>query len=148
MPKPEVTDELPVAIEVLALEIPKEPAPLTDHHQEATAGMVVLGVTLQVTGQVIDPLREEGDLDLSGAGIAGTPAVLLDQLGFVFGGKALAVRPVEAGFQVPAPGRWKLAQTSRAASTSAPIWLINSSTSGKASSSRRRSRKETRKGFP
>ena len=62
-------DELLVAPVVLALEIVEQPAALTDHHQ-ATPGMEILLVRLQMIGQILDALGQDRDLDLGRAGVA------------------------------------------------------------------------------
>src|SRR4029453_11689790 len=69
-PKPELLENLTVALDFGALEVFEESAPLADQAQQATAGVVVLDVGLEVVSQPIDSLREERDLYLGRAGVA------------------------------------------------------------------------------
>ena len=48
--------------------------------------MVVLGVALEVLGQVVDALREDRDLDFGLTGVVGRALVLLDQRGLALSG--------------------------------------------------------------
>ena len=78
----EVRDDVAVAVQVGALEVAQQAAALADEHQQAAARVVVLGVRAQVLGQLVDPLGQERDLDLGGAGVVLGAAVLGDQLRF------------------------------------------------------------------
>src|SRR5687768_11123688 len=60
-------DQAPVPVRVLALHVVEEPPPLPDQLHQAAARMVVLRVRLEVLGQVVDPLAQDGDLDLGRA---------------------------------------------------------------------------------
>src|SRR5947207_1186438 len=66
----ERVDEGPVALEALLLEIVEQPAALTDDLEQPAARVVILRVGLEVLGQVVDPLRQERDLDLGRTGVA------------------------------------------------------------------------------
>jgi hypothetical protein len=61
---PEPLDQIRVAVRVLPLEVVEETPALADELQQATARMMILGVGLEMFGQVVDPLAEEGDLNL------------------------------------------------------------------------------------
>src|SRR5207248_11687487 len=65
----QVFDQRPVALEVGALQIGEKPPPAPDQHQQAAAGMMVLGLLAQVLGEVVDALGEQRDLDLRRAGV-------------------------------------------------------------------------------
>src|SRR5207342_1604100 len=53
---------------------------------QAAATVVIVGVELEVLGEVGDPLRQDRDLDLCGARVARGPGVLMDDVGLlVFG---------------------------------------------------------------
>src|SRR5262245_7360662 len=67
----QLLDERAVALDVLVLQVVQHAATLADEHHETATGMVVLGVRLEVSGQIADPLAEDGNLDL------GRPRVLL-----------------------------------------------------------------------
>lgn len=49
------------------MEIIQQTPALPDHFQQATTGTVVLDVLLQMLGQVIDSLSQEGNLHVCGA---------------------------------------------------------------------------------
>src|SRR5262245_23865176 len=49
---------------------------------------MVLGVRAQVLGELVDPLGEQRNLDLGGAGVAIGATVPADQLAFLFLGQA------------------------------------------------------------
>src|SRR5262249_23722782 len=66
----EGADELPVPIEVAALQVVEQPTALPDELQQTATRVVVLHVGLEVLGEVVDPLGEEGDLHLRRAGVA------------------------------------------------------------------------------
>src|SRR4051794_13442078 len=108
---------------------------------------MILAVRAQVLGQFVDPLGQQRDLDLGGAGVVIAAAVLADQLALFLFGQAHVVsikkKPCPAGH-----GRWKLAQTRLASSTSRRICAIRSSTLEKRFSPRSRSTKATRSSWP
>ena len=63
------SDDSPVTLDIGGLEIVQKSAPLTDHLEQAAAGMIVLLVLLKMSGEVIDALSEESDLNLGRAGV-------------------------------------------------------------------------------
>jgi hypothetical protein len=58
-----------VPFHVRVMKIIQQATALADHHQKAAAGAVVFLVALQVFRQVVDPLREQRDLHISGPGV-------------------------------------------------------------------------------
>jgi hypothetical protein len=70
-PETEIVDQLPVPIEVRSPEILEKSATTPDHLEESLPAVVVRFVLLEVSTQMIDALREEGDLH------RGTPSVSL-----------------------------------------------------------------------
>src|SRR5690606_21965798 len=68
--KAELLDQRAVAVLVLLLDVVEKRTALRHELQETTTGMVVLRVGLEVLGQIVDPLGQNGDLHLGGAGIA------------------------------------------------------------------------------
>ena len=58
-----------IAFHIRVMKIIQQAAALADHHQKAAARAVVLFVALQVFSQVIDTLREQSDLHVSGTGV-------------------------------------------------------------------------------
>ena len=71
-------DDLLVAGNVLALDIVQELAAQADHLQKATTGVVVLLVRLEVVGQFVDAVGEDGDLHFRRAGIVDLGRVVFD----------------------------------------------------------------------
>lgn len=53
-----------IPFDILLHQVIEQIAAVTNHLQKAAAGMVVLLVYLQVFGQIVDSLGENGDLDL------------------------------------------------------------------------------------
>src|SRR5688572_8106108 len=58
----EAADQLRVAFRILALQVVQQAAALADQLEQAPTGMVILGVHLEVLGEVVDPVAENGDL--------------------------------------------------------------------------------------
>ena len=57
---------------------------MTNHFQQAAAGMMILLMDLQMLGQVADPLGQDGDLYLGGTGVLLIQAVCLNDCAFLF----------------------------------------------------------------
>src|SRR5450755_2344162 len=77
--KSKALDEFLVAPFVLALEVIQQAPPLANHHQQATTGMEILLVGLEVVGKAFDTLGKQRHLDFRRTGIALAGAVFLDQ---------------------------------------------------------------------
>jgi hypothetical protein len=60
----ETRDEIAVAIDIFALEVVEELAALADHLQQASTGVVVVNMSLEVIGQILDAGRQQRYLDL------------------------------------------------------------------------------------
>ena len=73
-PQAQPADQRLVAAAVLGFQVVQQPPAAADQHQQATAGMEILRVGLQMLGQVADPLGQQGDLDLRAAGVVGAVA--------------------------------------------------------------------------
>src|SRR6185369_13411254 len=58
-----------VALDVLALQVLQQPAAAADQQQQPTAAVVVVGVHLEVLGQVVDPPGQQRDLDFRRTGV-------------------------------------------------------------------------------
>src|SRR5258708_9092659 len=54
--------------------------------QQAAPGMVILHVGLEMPGEVVDAFRQDRDLNLARAGVAGLGGIRLDDFRFAFGG--------------------------------------------------------------
>src|SRR2546426_5588719 len=72
----------------MLLEIRQKAAPATHELQQSASRIVVLRVCAQVPGQVVDPLRQQGDLNLGRARVRVARPVLGDDLLFDFLRKA------------------------------------------------------------
>src|SRR5205814_10613191 len=71
---------------VLPLDVIEQGTARCDHLQKAPARLVVLHVGLEVPGEVIDAFRQDRDLNLGRAGVAGLVGIRLDDFRFAFGG--------------------------------------------------------------
>src|SRR5579871_358263 len=72
-------DQLLVPLLIGAVQVVENLSALRDELQQPASRVVVLDVALEVFGQVVDPLRQERDLDFGRTGIAGRLRVSLDQ---------------------------------------------------------------------
>ena len=70
----QLSNDRTVAVDVLLGQIVKQASALTDHHQKAAAGVVVVLVNTQVLGQLVDSGGQNSDLDLGRTGVAGMEA--------------------------------------------------------------------------
>ena len=71
-------DQGTIALDVLLHQVVEQAAALTDHLQQTTVGVLVLGVGAHVLGEDVDALGEDSDLNLRGAGVGFMGAVGLD----------------------------------------------------------------------
>jgi len=60
------------------MQVVKQPATLADQSQQATARVMVFFVRREMLGQLIDPGREQRDLNFRRATVIGGPSVGLD----------------------------------------------------------------------
>lgn len=51
------------------MKVIEQPPALANHHEQSPAGAVVFLELLQVIGEMIDPLREQRDLDIRRTGV-------------------------------------------------------------------------------
>jgi hypothetical protein len=66
-PEPQGTDDFPIALDILALQIVQQSPSLPNQFQQASSGMMVLAVDLEMLVQMADPLGEKGNLNLWGS---------------------------------------------------------------------------------
>jgi len=59
----QLVDELPIALQVGALEVLQQAAALAHHPEEAALPVEVLRMDPEVIGEAVDPLGEQRDLD-------------------------------------------------------------------------------------
>ena len=78
-------DQAPVALQVSLLQVIEEPPSASDQLEQSAAGMMILPVGAEMVGQLVDPAREKGDLDLGRARVRIVLSVPGDDfsLGFV-----------------------------------------------------------------
>src|ERR687887_467282 len=138
-------DQRAVTGHVGGLQVAQQAAAAADHLQQATAGVVVVPVDLQVLGELVDAGGEQGQLDLGGAGVAVLGGVLgddprlvvLDQHDFdAPSASAEAVRGQRGqlvAVAVPRPGRQLGVGPSRPAQGSMRLSLAAGSSPGAAS---------------
>src|SRR5690606_10141957 len=81
--QPEVFDERPVSLHVLSLQIFEKTAPLAHEHEQPAPAVMVLLVRPEMIGQMIDPGREQRDLDRGTPPVVGVELVLADDLALV-----------------------------------------------------------------
>ena len=74
----QLLDGSSVSLDVLALEVSEEVSSLTYHLQQASSGVMILLVNLQMLGEVIDPLGEDSDLNLGRTGVGVVSSVSFD----------------------------------------------------------------------
>src|SRR6185437_6362039 len=86
-----------VARLVLLLDVVEKGAARRHELQKTAARMIVLHVGLEVAGKVVDAFRQDRDLNLGRAGVAGLGSTRLDDFRFAFGGnrhrQILSLRP-------------------------------------------------------
>ena len=75
-----------IALDVLLGQVVEQAAALTDHLVHAKTAVVVIGMTLQMLGELKDALGKNGDLDFGRTGVVLVGGVLADDFGlFLFG---------------------------------------------------------------
>ena len=79
----ETLDELLVALFVLALEVVEEVAAVLDLAEKAVTRAVVLLVGLEVGGESLDLLGENGDLNFAGSRVTFMALIFVTDGGFV-----------------------------------------------------------------
>jgi hypothetical protein len=95
----ETTNDVEVTLGIDLFEVIQQPAPATDQHQQTATTCKVTFVTLEVSGQAVDPGGQDGDLDLGGTGVGFAPLVLPDQFCFpLFGNSHLLPRLLDLGW--------------------------------------------------
>jgi hypothetical protein len=64
--EPKVANDLPISAYVGLLEVLEKTAALANHLEESSSAVVVLGMGLEVVRQVIDAIRQDGNLHARG----------------------------------------------------------------------------------
>src|SRR3569833_1358555 len=97
-------DQLLVATLVDALDVVEQRAAGLHQLQQATAGMVILGVGLEALGQVVDAFAEDRNLDFGRAGIVRLGGIFLDERSLALGRDRHRMILSNGGFGMPGPG--------------------------------------------
>ena len=66
----ELFNDCTVTVDVLLLKVAEKVSSVTDHLEHAAAAVMILGVRLEVLGEVVDSLGENSDLNLGRTGVA------------------------------------------------------------------------------
>ena len=69
-PDPQALDQGSILRHILTPDVLEQPFALPDHLEQPEPGMVILAVGFEVVGEVVDPAREQRDLDFGRAGVA------------------------------------------------------------------------------
>jgi hypothetical protein len=78
--EPELLDEPAIALQIGPLQVLKESAAAPHHPEEPLPAVVIRFVALEVTSEVIDPLRQEGDLNRRTSPVPIVQPMLLDDV--------------------------------------------------------------------
>ena len=70
-----------VTLDVLLCEVVKQSAALTNHLVHTETAVVVVGMDLEVSGQLTDALSENGDLNFGRTGVGLVSSVFCDNVG-------------------------------------------------------------------
>ena len=76
----EAGNDRAVTLHVRLLQVVQQLTPLADHAQQTLAGMMIVGVFLEMAGQVVDARGQQRDLHFGGTGVAVTLPVPADAL--------------------------------------------------------------------
>eukprot|EP00456_Euglypha_rotunda_P042700 TRINITY_DN3333_c0_g1_i6.p2 TRINITY_DN3333_c0_g1~~TRINITY_DN3333_c0_g1_i6.p2 ORF type:complete len:103 (-),score=19.02 TRINITY_DN3333_c0_g1_i6:171-479(-) len=74
-------DQRGVTVGVLGLQVIEQLATAAHHAQQAATAVVVLGVRLEVGGELVDAGGQQCDLHFGAAGVVGCAGVVLDDFG-------------------------------------------------------------------
>src|SRR5688500_5440349 len=78
MTKTQIVDQRAISLQIRLLEVVQQTAALADHHQQPATAVVILLVRAEVIGELVDPLRQQSDLDRRAAPVVLVQLVLLD----------------------------------------------------------------------
>ena len=78
-------DDGAVTVDILLHQVVEKVTAMTDHLEQATTGVVVLFVHLQVLGQIVDAAGQDRDLNFGRTGVTLVSGVRLHDFGFFVG---------------------------------------------------------------
>jgi len=101
----ELVDQRAVMLDVAILHVVQHAPATPDHHQKSTTTVMVLGMRLQMLGQAVDAIRQEGNLHIGRPRVGGVRAVRGDDLALGRGdhGDDAAFRAAGAAVGRPGP---------------------------------------------
>ena len=67
--KLELLGDRSIAAHIRVMQVIKQPPALADHHEQTPPGTVILQILLEMFGEVIDALGQQGNLDIGRAGV-------------------------------------------------------------------------------
>ncbi len=79
----QLADDVAVAVRIVRLEIIEQATALADEHEKATAGRMVLGVGLEVLGELANAFAQDRNLHFRTAGVGVVSAEAGDNFGFL-----------------------------------------------------------------
>ena len=84
----EFLDQAPVALQVTLLKVVEQPPTLSDQLEQSASGVMILPVSTEMLGQLVDSARQKGDLDLGRTRVRIASAVPGDDFSFGFFGES------------------------------------------------------------
>jgi hypothetical protein len=76
-----------IAFSVLRLNVVQKPAPVAHHFEEAPPGGMILLVSLEMFGEIVDSFTEQSDLNFRRSRICGMDPILADHRSLEFTGE-------------------------------------------------------------
>jgi hypothetical protein len=74
-----IADDLPVPGDIVTLQVLQQSTSLSDHFQETPTTVMILGVRTEMVCEIVDPVREQRDLNSRGSGVLVVLSVLFDR---------------------------------------------------------------------
>jgi hypothetical protein len=65
----QTTDQIQVALRIVGTDVVEKSSTLAHHAKQTSAACIVLLITTHMLGEVVDPLRKDGDLHRRGASV-------------------------------------------------------------------------------
>jgi hypothetical protein len=79
----EFFDQFAVTLEVLLAKVSQQTLPFTDQLHQATVSRKIFFVSLQMFGNTVDPLGQQGNLSLDGTRVGGVPTKISKKIRFL-----------------------------------------------------------------
>lgn len=78
VPESKILDKLPISLDVCFLQMIEKTSALPYHLEQTATAMMILRMSLEVIGQIIDALSQNRDLHFAGAGVSTVRTVLVN----------------------------------------------------------------------